>query len=193
MGLYLRRDIAERTGKLVTKIKWGDPSCEPSFWAHEYAPWSLVTNIAHPQVNKFSMIMAEILKICIQRRLEQKGLDPLKHVTQNVNLVTQKNKERIRKGRGHRKHTQASKSPLSDVFLDEPMPVLDSEAGLTEGLDVYGIDVDYNVDDVNVNVLDTIDTDDLLQPEQEDQHEEEALLASSDDEMDDQDYDAVTG
>ena len=121
-------------------------------------------------------------------------------MTQNVSLVTQKNKERIRKGRGHRKHTQASKSPLSDVFLDEhdsnvadPMPVLDSEAGLTEGLDVYGIDVDYNVDNMNVDVLDTIDTDDLLQPEQEDQHEEEALLASSDDEMDDQDYDAVTG
>ena len=99
-------------------------------------------------------------------------------MTQNVSLVTQKNKERIRKGRGHRKHTQASKSPLSDVFLDEPMPVLDSEAntGLTDELDVYGLDVDYNVD--NVNVLDTIDTNDLLQPEP-DQHEEEALLASS--------------
>ena len=56
-------------------------------------------------------------------------------MTQNVSLVTQKNKERIRKGRGHRKHTQASKSPLSDAFFDEhdlnvpdPMPVLDSEA-----------------------------------------------------------------
>ena len=41
---------------------------------------------------------------------------------------------------------------------------------------MYGLDVDYNVD--NVNVLDTIDTNDLLQPEP-DQHEEEALLASS--------------
>ena len=70
-------------------------------------------------------------------------------MTQNVSLVTQKNKERIRKGRGHRKHTQASKSPLSDAFFDEhdlnvadPMPVLDSEAntGLTDELDVYGID-----------------------------------------------------
>ena len=129
------------------------------------------------------MIMAAILKIGIEHCLEQKGLDPQLHVTQNVNLVTQKNKERIRKGRGHRKHTQVSKSPLSDVFLDDhdsndPMPVLDSEAntGLTDELDVYGLDVDYNVD--NVNVLDTIDTNDLFQPEPG-QHEEEALLASS--------------
>ena len=56
------------------------------------------------------------------------------------------------------------------------MPVLDSEAntGLTDELDVYGLDVDYIVD--NVNVLDTIDANDHLQPEP-DQHEEEALKA----------------
>ena len=52
--------------------------------------------------------------------------------------------------------------------------------------------MDYNVHVDHMNFLDTIDTNDLLQPEP-DQHEEEALLASSEDEQDDQEYDAVTG
>ena len=60
------RDICERTGKLVSKVKWGDASFEPSFWANDLAPWSQVTNIAHPQKTKFGTCTSEILKEGIQ-------------------------------------------------------------------------------------------------------------------------------
>ena len=30
-------DICERTGKLVSKVKWGDPAYEPSFWTNDLA------------------------------------------------------------------------------------------------------------------------------------------------------------
>ena len=42
--------------------------------------------------------MAEILKEGIKRRLEMKGLDYNEHVSQNVNKITERNKERYRKG-----------------------------------------------------------------------------------------------
>lgn len=98
MGMSFRKDIVERGGKFYSKIKWGDPSCEPSFWRNDLAPWSMVTNIAHPQKNKFDLLMAEILKEGIKRRLEMKGLDYNEHVSQNVNKITERNKERYRKG-----------------------------------------------------------------------------------------------
>ena len=97
-GYISRRDIVERGGKLVSKISWGHPMFEPSFWPNNIAPWSKVTNIAHPQKEKFCMTMSEILKEAIKKRLEMKGLDYNEHVTENVNKITERNKERYRKG-----------------------------------------------------------------------------------------------
>ena len=73
-------------------------SFEPSFWANDLAPWSQVTNIAHPQKTKFGTCTSEILKEGIRRRLVSKNLDPEKHVTQNINKIAERNKERYRKG-----------------------------------------------------------------------------------------------
>ena len=45
----LRQEIAEKTGKCVSKIWWGDPSHQPPCWPSHNAPWTQVCNPAGKQ------------------------------------------------------------------------------------------------------------------------------------------------
>ena len=76
----LRQEIAEKTGKCVSRIWWGDPSHEPPCWPGHVAPWTQVCNPAGKQKHQFGMTFTDVMKLAFYRLLISRGIDPKKHV-----------------------------------------------------------------------------------------------------------------
>ena len=70
----LKKDIAENTGRTVSRIAWGSERDHPKCWADDLAPWCSVGNINHTQQTKFDVIMVDVLQETISRRIKMKGL-----------------------------------------------------------------------------------------------------------------------
>ena len=72
----LRQDIAECTGRCISRIPWGCPKHRPSCWPEDIAPWTLCKNPAMAQAHKFPLNFTEVMLVACYRFYKARGIDP---------------------------------------------------------------------------------------------------------------------
>jgi len=91
------KDIIEQGKRPVSRIKWGEDSCHPSFWPDQIWPWHLVTNPSHSQKHKPEGVnVVETYKVAINNRLKQKNIDPGTFISEDYTEEEDIRKKRIR-------------------------------------------------------------------------------------------------
>ena len=112
---------------------WGDENFHPKCWADEIVEWSKVSNLAHPQKQKLDIPSVKVLHATIKKRLEQKGIDPKKHIDEKNDKNVE---ERKKKTRGLHKNnpdvpilpvatieTEYVETTRTDIVTEEPTDV----------------------------------------------------------------------
>ena len=83
-------------GISTSRIRWGDPKHHVEFWPDEVAPWELISNPLHKQINKLPLSFVEIGKLAIRRYLTQKSINPDERIDPNSNPENIKKKLKTR-------------------------------------------------------------------------------------------------
>ena len=93
----IRKDIIEQGKRPVTRIRWGEERCHPSFWPDDIFPWHLVTNPCHSQRNRPDGVSpVETWKVAINNRLKQKNIDPDTFISEDYTEREDLLKKRVR-------------------------------------------------------------------------------------------------
>ena len=92
----IKKDIAENTGRTVSRIHWGSEKDHPACWPDDLVPWQSVTNPNHVQETNFGIMFVLVLQEAISRRLRLKGFDPVYHI-QEFDLKTAERRRHVRK------------------------------------------------------------------------------------------------
>ena len=92
----LKKDLVENGSRPVNRIVWGDENFHPKCWADDIVEWSKVSNLAHPQKQKLDIPIVKVLHATIKKRLQQKGIDPKKHVDEKNDKNVEERKKKTR-------------------------------------------------------------------------------------------------